>query len=115
MCRSYYRFFFHSVGLSADISCWSFCQDKIITTGGEGGMITTSRDDLWDFVWSFKDHGNPLKRSPPSSSNSFRWLHDSFGTNLRLTEFQSIIRLQLEKTPLGIMLGTRMLQFSLNP
>ena len=61
---------FHSVGSFADISCWSFCQDKIITTGGEGGMITTSRDDLWDFVWSFKDHGKSFEKvTSPSSSN----------------------------------------------
>lgn len=87
------------VGSLADISCWSFCQDKIMTTGGEGGMITTSNEQLYDRVWSYKDHGKTLKSvyevaHPPG----FRWLHDRFGTNGRMTEMQAAIgRIQLTK------------------
>lgn len=88
-----------SVGSIGHIGCWSFCQDKIITTGGEGGMVTTNDQALWTKMWSFKDHGKSFdavyhKQHPPG----FRWLHESFGTNWRLTEMQSAIgRIQLQR------------------
>jgi len=88
-----------SVGSFGDVAAWSFCQDKIMTTAGEGGMVTTSRSDLWDLMWSLKDHGKSLtalhrKEHPPG----FRWLHQRFGSNFRLTELQSAIgRLQLQR------------------
>ena len=87
-----------SVGAIGDIGCWSFCQDKIMTTGGEGGMVTTNSRDLWSKIWSYKDHGKSweavYERDHPSG---FRWLHDSFGTNGRMTEMQAAIgRIQLK-------------------
>ena len=36
---------------------WSFCQDKIMTTGGEGGMVTTNDEVAWRKMWAYKDHG----------------------------------------------------------
>jgi dTDP-4-amino-4,6-dideoxygalactose transaminase len=90
-----------SVGGLGDIAAWSFCQDKIMTTAGEGGMVTTNRRDLWEKVWSFKDHGKSWnaiyeKEHPPG----FRWLHESFGTNWRMLEIQAVVGLkQLEKMP----------------
>ena len=88
-----------SVGSLGDVSCWSFCQDKIITTGGEGGMVTTNRKDIWSFVWSYKDHGKSYDAvHSEEHSAGFRWLHHSFGTNLRMTEIQAAIgRIQLRK------------------
>ena len=90
-----------SVGSFGDIACWSFCQDKIISTLGEGGMITTSREDLWEKVWSLKDHGKDRKLSLSKVNpkrKDFRWLHKNFGTNLRLTEVQSAVgRIQLSR------------------
>ena len=89
------------VGSWGDVSAFSFCQDKIITTGGEGGMVTTNDDLYWQKIWSFKDHGKNYQKvyhdqHPPG----FRWLHDSFGTNWRMTEIQAAIgRLQLKKLP----------------
>lgn len=91
-------------GSMGDVAAFSFCQDKIVTTGGEGGMLTTHRPDIWEKVWSFKDHGKSFdavyhRRHPPG----FRWLHESFGTNWRMTEFQSAIgRLQLRKLPFWV-------------
>ena len=90
-----------SVGSMGDIGAWSFCQDKIITTGGEGGMVTTNDDALWRAMWSYKDHGKSYaavyERSHPPG---FRWLHESFGTNWRLTEMQAAIgRIQLQQLP----------------
>ncbi len=88
-----------SVGAIGDIGCWSFCQDKIMTTGGEGGMVTTNSESLWKKMWAYKDHGKSWdaiysKKHPPG----FRWLHESFGTNWRLTEMQSVIgRIQLKR------------------
>ena len=90
-----------SVGSFGDVAAWSFCQDKIMTTAGEGGMVTTSRMDLWDSMWSLKDHGktwSAVNRQdhPPG----FRWLHERFGSNFRLTEVQSSIgRIQLQALP----------------
>ena len=87
------------VGSIGDIGCWSFCQDKIMTTGGEGGMITTNNKELWERMWTYKDHGKSFDLINKESSNlGFKWLHTSFGTNLRLTEIQSAIgRIQLKR------------------
>ncbi len=90
-----------AVGSIGHIGCWSFCQDKIMTTGGEGGMVTTSDRALWSKMWSYKDHGKSWedvyeRNHPPG----FRWLHSSFGTNWRMTEMQAVIgRVQLKRMP----------------
>jgi len=86
-----------SVGSIGHIGCWSFCQDKIITTGGEGGMITTSDESLWQKIWSYKDHGKSYQAAHKEGMlNRFRWLHESFGSNYRMTEIQAAIgRIQL--------------------
>jgi dTDP-4-amino-4,6-dideoxygalactose transaminase len=90
-----------SVGSIGHIGAWSFCQDKIMTTGGEGGMVTTNDRELWSKMWSFKDHGKSWeavyeRQHPPG----FRWLHESFGTNWRMTELQAVIgRIQLKCMP----------------
>jgi len=88
-----------SVGSIGHIGCWSFCQDKIMTTGGEGGMVTTNDEFLWRKMWEYKDHGKSYEaiyeREHP---NGFRWLHESFGTNWRMTEMQAAIgRVQLKR------------------
>ena len=88
-----------SVGSIGDIGAWSFCQDKIMTTGGEGGMVTTNNRDLWSKMWSYKDHGKSwtavYERDHPPG---FRWLHESFGSNWRMTEMQAVIgRIQLAR------------------
>ena len=86
-----------SVGSFGDISTWSFCQDKIISTGGEGGMVTTSNEILYNKLWSYKDHGKTLEAiRKANKGNSFKWLHEELGSNFRLTEMQSAIgRIQL--------------------
>jgi dTDP-4-amino-4,6-dideoxygalactose transaminase len=83
-----------SVGSIGHVGAWSFCQDKIMTTGGEGGMVTTNDQSLWRAMWSYKDHGKSYEAvyerdHPPG----FRWLHESFGTNWRMLEMQSVIGL----------------------
>tara|TARA_B100001250_G_scaffold143324_1_gene122652 strand:+ start:11477 stop:12637 length:1161 start_codon:yes stop_codon:yes gene_type:complete len=88
-----------SIGSIGHIGCWSFCQDKIMTTGGEGGMVTTNDESLWRKMWAYKDHGKSYEavyeREHPEG---FRWLHESFGTNWRMTEMQAAIgRIQLKK------------------
>ncbi|MCW5597121.1 MAG: DegT/DnrJ/EryC1/StrS aminotransferase family protein [Rhodocyclaceae bacterium] len=90
-----------SVGSLGDCAAFSFCQDKIMTTGGEGGMLVTDDAGLWEKAWAYKDHGKSYEAvfnrdHPPG----FRWLHESFGSNFRLTEMQAAIgRLQLGKLP----------------
>jgi dTDP-4-amino-4,6-dideoxygalactose transaminase len=88
-----------SVGSIGHVAAWSFCQDKIMTTGGEGGMVTTNEEALWRSMWAYKDHGKSYaavyeRQHPPG----FRWLHESFGTNWRMLEVQAAIgRIQLRK------------------
>lgn len=88
-----------SVGAIGHVGAWSFCQDKIMTTGGEGGMVTTNDESLWRSMWAFKDHGKSYaavyeREHPPG----FRWVHESFGTNWRMLEMQAVIgRIQLRR------------------
>ncbi|GAB5508600.1 MAG: DegT/DnrJ/EryC1/StrS aminotransferase family protein [Hyphomicrobiales bacterium] len=87
------------VGSIGDIGAWSFCQDKIMTTGGEGGMVTTNDRSLWSAMWSYKDHGKSweavYEREHPEG---YRWLHESIGSNFRMLEVQAAIgRIQLKK------------------
>ncbi len=90
-----------SVGSIGHIGAWSFCQDKVMTTGGEGGMVTTNDEQLWRKMWAYKDHGKSYAavyetEHPPG----YRWLHESFGTNWRMTEMQGVIgRIQLTRMP----------------
>ncbi len=89
------------VGSIGHIGCWSFCQDKIMTTGGEGGMVTTNDQIFWSKMWSYKDHGKSWRSVYEKDHQpGFRWLHDSFGTNWRMTEMQAAIgRIQLKRMP----------------
>ena len=97
------------VGSMGRAAAFSFCQDKIMTTGGEGGMLLTDDEALWEKAWAFKDHGKNYdsvyhREHPPG----FRWLHDSFGTNWRMTEMQAAIgRRQLQKLPEWVRLRRR--------
>ena len=86
-----------SVGTIGHIGAWSFCQDKIMTTGGEGGMVTTNDPVLWSKMWSYKDHGKSWDAVYEGKHpDGFRWLHESFGTNWRMTEIQGVLgRIQL--------------------
>jgi dTDP-4-amino-4,6-dideoxygalactose transaminase len=86
------------VGSFGHISTWSFCQDKIISTGGEGGMISTNNKNLWLKCWSLKDHGkNYNSVFYKKHKIGFKWLHDELGTNYRMTEMQAAIgRIQLK-------------------
>ncbi|GAA6172313.1 DegT/DnrJ/EryC1/StrS aminotransferase family protein [Colwellia sp. KU-HH00111] len=89
------------VGSIGHIGCWSFCQDKIMTTGGEGGMLTTNDETLWRKAWAYKDHGKSYAAVYETKHpQGYQWLHESFGTNWRITEMQSAIgRIQLTRMP----------------
>ncbi len=88
-----------SVGSIGHVGAWSFCQDKIMSTAGEGGMVTTNSEALWRDMWAYKDHGKSYeavyeRQHPPG----FRWLHESFGTNWRMLEMQAVVgRIQLKR------------------
>src|SRR5690606_8665067 len=89
------------VGSFGHAAAFSFCQDKIITTGDEGGMLVLDDEKAWSRAWSYKDHGKSYdavynREHPPG----FRWVHESFGTNWRMLEIQAAIgRIQLQKLP----------------
>ncbi|BFT62037.1 DegT/DnrJ/EryC1/StrS family aminotransferase [Pseudomonas moorei] len=87
------------VGSIGHIGAWSFCQDKIMTTGGEGGMVTTNDRNLWSSMWSYKDHGKSWEAVyEREHAPGFRWLHESFGTNWRMLEAQGVLgRIQLRR------------------
>ena len=81
-----------TVGSMGHANAFSFCQDKIMTTGGEGGMMTTSDDAVWQRAWSYRDHGRDFaaalsENQPPG----YRWVYHSLGTNWRMTEIQSAL------------------------
>lgn len=86
------------VGTIGDVGAWSYCQDKIITTGGEGGAVTTNNSELWLKMWEYKDHGKSydavFNRKHP---DGFRWLIESFGTNWRMTEMQAALGIRWYK------------------
>lgn len=89
------------VGSIGHIGAWSFCQDKIITTGGEGGMVTTNDHKFWSAMWSYKDHGKSWDAVYGNHPPGFRWVHESFGTNWRMLEMQAAIgRIQLRRMAL---------------
>ncbi|QNA89667.1 DegT/DnrJ/EryC1/StrS aminotransferase family protein [Massilia sp. Dwa41.01b] len=87
------------LGSIGHVGAWSFCQDKIMTTGGEGGMVTTNSEALWRQMWAFKDHGKSYEAVyEREHAPGFRWLHESFGTNWRMLEMQAVIgRIQLQR------------------
>lgn len=88
-----------AVGSIGHVGAWSFCQDKIMTTGGEGGMVTTNDEALWRAMWEYKDHGKSHEAVyERQHAPGFRWLHESFGTNWRMLEIQAVIgRVQLRR------------------
>jgi dTDP-4-amino-4,6-dideoxygalactose transaminase len=86
------------VGTIGDVGAFSFCQDKIMSTGGEGGMLLTNNDALWEAAWSYKDHGKSRKAMAKPSNGCFRFIHEYAGTNFRMTGLQAAIgRVQLTK------------------
>lgn len=88
-------------GSIGDAGAFSFCQDKIMTTGGEGGMLAIGDHARWERAWSYKDHGKDYNKThddTPRTGTGFRWVHDSFGTNWRMTEMQAALgRIALTK------------------
>jgi len=73
------------VGTLGDAGCFSFCQSKHITAGGEGGMIVARRAEVLKRVESLRDHGWVVGSSPK--------VFDVVGTNARMTEIQCAIGL----------------------
>ena len=80
------------VGSFGDISTWSFCNDKIMSTLGEGGMISTNKKKLYEICKRSINHGTNLKKN--KKTEKFIYNKDYFGTNLRITEIQSFAGLE---------------------
>jgi dTDP-4-amino-4,6-dideoxygalactose transaminase len=87
------------VGTFGHFGSFSFCQDKIFTTGGEGGLLVTHDTALWKKAWSLKDHGRDFDAVfRQKGGTGFKWMVDSFGTNYRMTEMQAVIgRIMLKR------------------
>lgn len=91
-----------SVGSFGDAATFSFCQDKIVSTGGEGGFVRFRDRSAFEWAWSYKDHGKARDKAfaPAADAGAFRWVHESVGTNWRMTGLQAAIGLaQLKKLP----------------
>ncbi|HEV2866495.1 MAG TPA: DegT/DnrJ/EryC1/StrS aminotransferase family protein [Allosphingosinicella sp.] len=97
------------VGSFGDAATFSFCQDKIISTAGEGGLVTFRDDRAYEWAWSYKDHGKVRSRALEHAPQpGFRWLHDIVGTNWRMTEICAAVGLlQMDKLPQWRMRRTR--------
>ena len=82
-------------GVIGDIGCFSFCQSKHFTTGGEGGMVVTNNEDLAWECRSFRDHGYDVKErmNMLALEEKLPYIHNRVGFNYRMTEIQSIIGL----------------------
>ncbi|MCA9042202.1 MAG: DegT/DnrJ/EryC1/StrS family aminotransferase [Planctomycetaceae bacterium] len=89
------------VGTLGDIGAFSFCQDKIMTCGGEGGMLVTNNAEWHERAWGFKDHGKSWDAVYRREHKTvFKWLHEDLGTNWRMTEMQAAIgRVALRRLP----------------
>jgi len=84
------------VGSIGHLGAFSFCQDKIFTTGGEGGMVTTSDPEMAERARSFKDHGywEQERRGLLEMEALYLYIHHALGFNFRMTEMQSAIGLK---------------------
>ena len=84
-----------SVGTFGDLGCWSFCQDKIISTGGEGGMVTTNSAEYAAKLWCLRDHGKnqlrTLEQRVTLADGRYKYLHDEVGSNFRMSGIQAVI------------------------
>ena len=87
------------VGSFGHAGAFSFCNDKIISSLGEGGMLTTNSSELWAQASAFRDHGTKADApAQPANGNGFRWIHESLGTNWRMSEAHAAVgRVQLKK------------------
>lgn len=88
------RFDGRPVGTFGDAAAFSFCQDKIMSTGGEGGMLLCRDQTVWRRAWSYKDHGkDPLAMQAARSSTriGFPWVHHSLGSNWRMSGVQAAL------------------------
>jgi len=81
------------VGAGAEVCTWSFHPRKILTTG-EGGMLTTSRDDWGDRARRLREHAMSVSAAerhgsvlPPQET------YDEVGYNFRMTDLQAAIGL----------------------
>ena len=82
-------------GTIGTVSCFSFCQSKHFTTGGEGGMVCCNDDDLAWEIRSVRDHGYDVraKLNLLKMEGKQLYIHRRVGYNFRMTEIQSAIGL----------------------
>jgi len=74
------------VGALGDIACFSFFPTKNLSTIGDGGMVTTSDQEIAKKIRSLRAHGSEQK-----------YFHDEIGYNSRLDEVHAaIIRICLQ-------------------
>lgn len=80
-------------GVIGDAGCFSFCQSKHFTTGGEGGMVVVKDEALGWECRSFRDHGYDVEKrmNMLALEEKLPYIHNRVGFNYRMTEIQSII------------------------
>jgi len=81
------------VGTLGNAGCFSFCQNKTFTTGGEGGAVVTDDEELAWTCRSFRDHGYDVEKrlSLLEAEGTLPYIHTRVGYNYRMTEMQSAI------------------------
>ena len=82
-------------GTIGTVGCFSFCQSKHFTTGGEGGMACCNNDELAWEIRSVRDHGYDVraKLNLLKMEGKQLYIHRRVGYNFRMTEIQSAIGL----------------------
>ncbi|MCR5750613.1 MAG: DegT/DnrJ/EryC1/StrS family aminotransferase [Kiritimatiellae bacterium] len=82
-------------GTIGTVGCFSFCQSKHFTTGGEGGMVCCNDDALAWEIRSVRDHGYDVraKLNLLKMEGKQLYIHRRVGYNFRMTEIQSAIGL----------------------
>jgi perosamine synthetase len=78
-------------GTIGTLGCFSFWEDKIITTGGEGGCVITNDDGLAERLRRIRHHGEgPLEAARTSGLPPERaYYHLELGYNYRMTSMQA--------------------------
>ncbi len=90
------------VGTIGDVGCFSFWEDKLMTTAGEGGIIITDNDEIAKRAIMFQNHGEAAADSSYYVGERL-YHHEILGWNYRMNELQGAVgREQLKKLDASI-------------
>ena len=81
-----------ALGAWGDVGAFSFCADKILSTAGEGGLLTMNDEALFRDIWSRRDHGRDWDATfNKDHPVGYKWVRHQFGSNYRMSEVQAAV------------------------